>query len=116
MTSANNQSFGYSAANRLTSATGAYGAQSWVFDGVGNRTSQTIAGATSTYTYPATNNKLQSISGATARSFTYDGAGNIATDELDATGATLRERPGAGADMNRSDFNLAAGDRTAPGA
>ena len=49
-------------------------------NGVGNRTSQTIAGATTAYNYPATSNKLSSLSGATTRALTYDAAGNIATD------------------------------------
>ena len=40
VTATNNQTFGHSAANRLNSATGPYGAQSWIYDGVGNRTSQ----------------------------------------------------------------------------
>jgi RHS repeat-associated protein len=84
VTPANNQSFGYSAANRLNSASGPYGSQSWTYDGVGNRTGETIGGVTDTYTYPATSNRLQGVtrSGVTPdpRAFTYDGAGNIATD------------------------------------
>jgi hypothetical protein len=35
---ANSQTLGYSAANRLNSASGAYGSKTWIFDGVGNRT------------------------------------------------------------------------------
>ena len=58
--------------------------QSWTYDGVGNRTGETIGGVTDTYTYPATSNRLQGVtrSGVTPdpRAFTYDGAGNIATD------------------------------------
>ena len=80
VTAANNQTLGHSAANRLNSASGPYGAQSWIYDGVGNRTSQTLAGATTTYSYPATSYKLQSTSGATTRALTYDNAGNLATD------------------------------------
>ncbi len=84
VTPANSQSFGYSAANRLNSASGPYGSQSWTYDGVGNRTGETIGGVTDTYTYPATSNRLQGVtrSGVTPdpRAFTYDGAGNIATD------------------------------------
>lgn len=62
----------------------AYGSQSWTYDGVGNRTSETIGGVTDTYAYPSTSNLLQGVtrSGVTPdpRAFTYDGAGNIATD------------------------------------
>jgi YD repeat-containing protein len=80
VTAANNQVFGHSAANRLNSASGPYGAQSWIYDGVGNRTSQTIAAATTAFNYPVNSNKLSSLSGATTRAITYDNAGNIATD------------------------------------
>ncbi len=61
VTGGNSQTLAYSAANRLNSATGAYGSKTWIFDGVGNRTSETNAAITDSYTYPATNNKLQSI-------------------------------------------------------
>lgn len=80
VTTANNQTFAYSAANRLTSASGPYGAQSWVFDGVGNRTSQTLAGVTSTLTYPATSNRVSSVNSTPVRNLTYDNAGNTLTD------------------------------------
>ncbi|MEZ5901328.1 MAG: hypothetical protein R3D51_17755 [Hyphomicrobiaceae bacterium] len=36
---------GCSAANRLNSASGIYGSQSWTYDGVGNRTSGRSAGS-----------------------------------------------------------------------
>ncbi len=95
VTSANTQTFGYSPANRLNSATGAYGAQSWTYDGVGNRTSDTstpVGGSLTarSYTYPATSNKLSStvIAAATERAFTYDGAGNIASDTRTGTAYT----------------------------
>ena len=54
---------------------------------MGNRTSETNAAVTDSYTYPATNNKLQSIvrNAATVRSFTYDNAGNMATDVRSGT-------------------------------
>ncbi|MEZ5901186.1 MAG: hypothetical protein R3D51_17030 [Hyphomicrobiaceae bacterium] len=61
VTSANNQSLGYSAANRLNSASGIYGSQSWTYDGVGNRTSETFGGVTDTYSYPSTSNLLQGV-------------------------------------------------------
>ncbi len=87
VTGGNSQTLAYSAANRLNSASGAYGSKTWIFDGVGNRTSETStplggAAVADSYTYPATNNKLQSIvrNAATVRSFTYDNAGNMATD------------------------------------
>jgi len=58
VTPANNQVFAYSAANRLTSASGPYGDLSWTYDGVGNRTGETlVAGGITTadtLTYPGT--------------------------------------------------------------
>ena len=100
VTSANTQTFGHSSATRLTSASGVYGTQSWIFDGVGNRTSQTatpIGGtaATDNYTYPTTSNLMQSVvrTAVTQRSFTYDGAGNIATEARSGTTSTSASDP-----------------------
>jgi RHS repeat-associated protein len=68
----------------LQNADGPWGSKTFYYDGVGNRTGETIGGVTDTYTYPATSNRLQGVtrSGVTPdpRAFTYDGAGNIATD------------------------------------
>jgi RHS repeat-associated protein len=87
VTPANLQSLGYSAPNRLTSATGPWGALAWSFDGVGNRTAETAtppggSAATDVYAYPATSNRLMSVTrGAqTVRALTYDNAGNILSD------------------------------------
>ncbi len=90
VTPANNQSFGYSAANRLNSARGGAGRTGrsrWTYDGVGNRTGETTGGVTDTI-HPSRDidTWLQgdwTRSGVTLsdpRAFTYDGAGNIATD------------------------------------
>ncbi len=79
VTPANNQTFAYSPANRLSSAAGNYGTFGWTYDGVGNRTGQTLGGVTAPYAYPTTSNRLSTI-GGTARTFTYDAAGNVATD------------------------------------
>ena len=79
VTPANNQTFTYSSVNRLASASGNYGLFGWTYDGVGNRTGQTLAGVTSAYAYPTTSNRLSTI-GGTARVFVHDAAGNIATD------------------------------------
>ena len=95
VTPANNQAFGYSAANRLGSAVGPYGTLGWTFDGVGNRTSEVSTppgGATTTdiYAYPATSNRLMTVTrgASTVRQITYDGAGNILTDNRSGTTTT----------------------------
>ncbi len=92
VTPANSQTFGYSVANRLASANGAYGAYTWTYDGVGNRTQQVdtpIGGSATTrnYTLPATSNKVSAvmIGATTERAFTYDGAGNITQDARSGT-------------------------------
>ncbi len=60
---ANTQTFGYDALNRLTSAvsgTGGYGAYAWTYDLVGNRLTQTLGSATTTYSY-SSGNRLWSV-------------------------------------------------------
>jgi RHS repeat-associated protein len=82
LNSANTVTLGYSAANRLNSASGPWGTLGWTYDGVGNRLTQTQGATVDTTNYPSTSNKPNNItrSGSTIRSWTYDGAGNIATD------------------------------------
>ncbi|MEQ1694531.1 MAG: RHS repeat-associated core domain-containing protein [Hyphomicrobiaceae bacterium] len=87
VTAANNQSYWANAANRLQNASGAWGAKTFYYDGVGNRTQEVSTpngGATTTDTlgYAATNNRVASVTrpGLAARNFTYDNAGNILTD------------------------------------
>jgi len=90
-TTARSQTFGYTAANRLSSAAqtgaGGYGSRGWTYDGVGNRTAETTtpvggSAVTDTYAYTTTNNRITSITrgASTVRAFTYDGAGNLLTD------------------------------------
>ncbi len=63
-----NQALGYDPLNRLTSATdtqsGAYGSLSYLYDGNGNRRSETRNGVTTGYTYtPAGSNGLNAVGG-----------------------------------------------------
>jgi YD repeat-containing protein len=95
VTAANSQTFGYSAANRLNAASGPYGAYSWTYDLVGNRTVEALTPpggslATDSYTYPTTSNRIQTVTrnAATVRQMTYDGAGNILTDNRAGTTTT----------------------------
>ncbi|QQS12097.1 MAG: RHS repeat protein [Rhodospirillales bacterium] len=80
VTPARDQTLGYDALDRLTSATGQYGSLLYAYDIVGNRSSSSIGGVASTYTYPATSNRLTSIAGGVTRSFTYSASGNALTD------------------------------------
>jgi RHS repeat-associated protein len=84
--SSRNESFWYTAAGRLQNASGIYGALTYYYDGVGNRTyeilTQNSTATTNVYGYPSNNNLLGQISqsGTTVRGFTTDGAGNTITD------------------------------------
>lgn len=74
------QSFSYDALSRLASADGAYGAQAFTYDGVGNRLTETAtppgggAATQITYTYPTGSHRLSSLSDGTI--FDYDASGN----------------------------------------
>ena len=79
--SANSQTLGYDALNRLTSATGAYGTQSYQYtnlDGLdGNRTQETLGGVTTALTYDTGSNKLLTVG---SQGYQYDAVGNLTND------------------------------------
>ena len=84
-----NQSFGYDALNRLTSAQGIYGLLGYTYDAVGNRLTHSHDDGTAlhhdTYSYATDSHRLLGISRLTdnqptgTRSFTYDNTGNRLT-------------------------------------
>ena len=85
VTAANSNVLGYSAANRLTSATGPWGTESFTYDATGNRLNDNVtSGSTTTRlaAYPATSNRISSLNqnAATFRTYAYDAGGNITTD------------------------------------
>jgi uncharacterized protein RhaS with RHS repeats len=86
------ESYAYTASNRLQNADGIWGSLSYAYDGVGNRTSEILddgaTATTSVYTYPATSNRVASVTqgAATVRTFAYDAAGNIMNDIRSGTG------------------------------
>jgi RHS repeat-associated protein len=86
-----NESYGYSPANRLASAAGAWGTLAYGYDLVGNRSSETrddgTGPVTGAYNYPATSNRLATVTqgAATVRSLSYDAAGNITADDRAGT-------------------------------
>ena len=87
VTPANNAALWYSPANRLQNADGAWGSETFYYDGVGNRIEQrtTPPGGSETIAtlgYPATSNRVTQITqnATTVRSIGYDAAGNITSD------------------------------------
>ena len=111
---ANIQTFGYDVLNRLTSATsgtGGYGIYGWTYDKLGNRLTQTVGSATTTYTYTP-GNRLATITvgglkttvvtnangnitsippanSSTAATFAYNNANRLASVTGTALAATL---------------------------
>jgi YD repeat-containing protein len=77
-----NATYGYDALDRVTSANqGASSSWGYVYDGVGNRTSTTVNGGSSTtYTAVPASNRLASLSGAQSKAYQYDAAGNMTSD------------------------------------
>lgn len=71
------QTFAYDGLNRLTEATGGYGAISYAYDPVGNRTSRTKDSLTDTYTYTQGTCQLAQIAGSVDKTFTYDKSGKL---------------------------------------
>lgn len=86
LTPANNQSFAYDADGDMLTASGPWGAVTFLHDGVGNRSSRALAvgGSTTTeaYTYPISSNVISGvdIGGVVTRTFTHDLAGNMTQD------------------------------------
>lgn len=81
------QTLTYDDVNRVATASGAYGAQSYSYDGVGNRLSRTANGLMDTYAYLSTSNRLNSVTSASGnvRSFTYAASGQVSQDVRDAS-------------------------------
>lgn len=71
----NNQTLGYDNMNRLDSADGSYGINSYLYDLVHNRTSKTNSNTgTENYSYGSTSNQLDST---TSTTYQYDAVGNM---------------------------------------
>ena len=82
VTAANSNTLTYTLANRLASASGAWGSNSFSYDSVGNRLTDVTTSANRVATYATTSNRLSNMTdnGAAFRSYTYDGAGNTLTE------------------------------------
>jgi RHS repeat-associated protein len=83
VTAANSQTFAYDALNRLTAATGGYGAVAYTYDSVGNRLTQSQTGlnqasSAANYSYAPRSNQLVSVSaGGVNQAIGYTRTGHI---------------------------------------
>jgi RHS repeat-associated protein len=77
---ARNLAWGYDGAGRLTNETRDLPAHaaSWTLDAVGNRTAQTLDGASSSYAYDTTD-RLTAVTGAGAATYGWDANGQLAS-------------------------------------
>ncbi|MBI5506121.1 MAG: RHS domain-containing protein [Deltaproteobacteria bacterium] len=86
---ARSQAFGYDGVDRLTHASGPYGAVDYTYDLVGNRTHRTIDDGTLTdevYAYSAGSHRLASLTvGSAVRDFGYTAAGSTSADTRSGT-------------------------------
>ena len=91
LNSAQDEAFTHTPRQFLDTATGAYGAQDYDYDAVGNRSSFEVVHnallTLDTYSYPAGSNRLSQVAegGGHTRTFTYDAAGNTTYDQRTAT-------------------------------
>ena len=87
LASSRSQAVTYVDLNRVATASGAYGLQSYSYDGVGNRMSRTANGSTERYAYSATSNRLGTVSSTNGnvRSLTYAASGQLSQDVRDAS-------------------------------
>ena len=108
------QAFGYDALDRLTHASGVYGALDYAYDAAGNRASRASPAGVDDYRYETQSNRLLEIAGPNAQVLAYDAAGNTITrgtreDSYDAAGR-LQASSLAGAEQVRYAYN-ARGER-----
>jgi RHS repeat-associated protein len=86
--SANDRSFGYDEAHRLTDASGPWGAgtscvatsSTYEYDLNGNRTCKGEGASSTTYTYAAGSNQISTAMGAESATYSHDTAGNVTGD------------------------------------
>ena len=115
VTSGRSQTVTYDDLNRIHTASGIYGAQTYAYDGVGNRQSLAVAATTSyayspsanqisgitnsatppatgsgTYLFNAFNQRVQKTAGSTATQFIYDEAGHL-FEEANGSGTVQKE-------------------------
>lgn len=77
VTTGASKSMTYDSIDRLLTASGPWGAASYTYDPLGNRTQKNVAGAITNYTYHATTGRLASASGDEPGTWTWDPVGNL---------------------------------------
>jgi YD repeat-containing protein len=88
LNAARTQSFTYGNTNRVKTAAGAYGSQSYGYDAVGNRLNRTVGSVTDTYAISPTSNQINTVTtGSNVRSFSYLPTGQVSNDTRDPTHA-----------------------------
>ena len=86
VTATNSNVLSYTPANRLATATGPWGTESFTYDAVGNRLNDNVTSGATTVTrlaaYPTTSNRIVNLNqnAATFRTYAYDAGGNITSD------------------------------------
>ena len=97
------QNFTYDPLDRLTGATGSYGAIVYTYDSVGNRLTQSVGGSTLAYVYSAKSNQLASIGADGAmQTLNHSKAGNI--DNLGSSDLLYNQAGRLAAFMAQSNF------------
>ena len=71
-----NRAMGYDGVDRLTSASGSWGAGTFTYDGRGNLAQQRVGASTLNYVYDGSD-RLASVGGSRAYAFSYDAYGNV---------------------------------------
>src|SRR6266567_8203613 len=85
LVSGRTQALAYDNLNRVATGSGAYGSQSYTYDGVGNRLTRVVGGTTDSYAYSLTANQVATITtGTNVRAFTYQPSGQVSADVRDA--------------------------------
>ena len=83
MTPGRSQTVTYDDLNRVATAGGAYGSQSYTYDGVGNRLTRVIGTTTDAYAYSPTANQISTITtGSNVRTFGYLASGQVSIQRL----------------------------------
>ncbi len=80
LTTSMSAAYSYDVLDRLETATGPWGALTYDYDAIGNRTQQTHGSTTTTYTYSSSTNQLTATSGGQVEGFDYDDAGRLTQD------------------------------------
>ncbi len=92
LNAANNRSFGYDAAHRLTTANGPWGAGSYSYDANGNRLTKVEGANSTTYTYTVGTNRLATATGSEPGTYGHDSDGNTTGDGTHTYQYSQRDR------------------------